>query len=405
MKVVIKPLNILYFISLFIAFTASVGNYQVNIYIKYLISIAWCLFFLVHSICNKNKKILNYISRYYLYFLIPFIYIGLLTLVIWIINLDFEFYYLTRLFSSIIYYFLSISLVAVGFYFFRRNNINYIFFAMFFSYLCFSFIPFVLTDNLFALFFSLIRFREYGNTMLEVHDLVLTSGMTLIFFLFFDDKNNRFHFLKIILNVFLIFVGFKRIVFISLILTIIIILIFKRLKYLNLKIYLVTGISVFLCFGFVYIVKSGILNNLVSIYGINTSGRIEMFNFACNYFDFSPFYSGLGYSRFTKMFETLYNNGFTINGHRIAASIHSDALSLYIELGFLGFLILILYITCFRTFLIKKIGNYNIVNLYLYLTIYMIVLLLTDNVFNYFIFQCVYFSLPLNSFDVNHSRY
>ena len=321
---------------------------------------------------------------------------------IWFLKADFEFTYFTRLISSILYYFLSISLPSIGFYFFGKNLINYIFFAMVFSYLCFSFIPFVLTDNLFGLISSLLHFQEYGNTMLEVHDLVLTSGMTLIYFLFFENKKEKFHVLKILLNIFLILAGFKRIVFLSLICVILIAFILKKSRRLKLNICLTSAATIIISFAFIFIVKTGILNDVVNHFGINTSGRVEMYNFACDFFEFSPFYVGSGFSRFTKMFELLYNSGFALNGHRIAASIHSDVLSLYIELGFLGFLILILYITCIRPLQIRKLGNSCIVNLYLCLTFYMIILLLTDNVFNYFIFQSVYFSLPLSALYINY---
>ena len=402
LNILIKPLHIVYFFSILISFTSRIGNYEVNIYIKYLISIARILFFLIHISYKRNKNVINIIKRYFIYFAIPFIYIGLITLVIWLLKLDFEFAYFTRLISSILYYFLSISLPAIGFYFFGKKIINYIFFAMVFSYICFSFIPFVLTDSLFGLISSLLHFQEYGNTMLEVHDLVLTSGMTLVYFLFFEDKKEKFHKSKILLNIFLILAGFKRIVFLSLICVVLIVFIFKKIRRSKLKIFLTSGSTILMCFAFIYIVKSGILNDLVAAYGINTSGRIEMYNFACDYFDFSPFYIGTGFSRFTKMFEALYESGFALNGHRIPASIHSDVLSLYIELGFFGFLILILYITYIRPLQIRKLGSSCIVNLYLCLTIYMIILLLTDNVFNYFIFQSVYFSLPLSDLNINY---
>ena len=104
-----------------------------------------------------------------------------------------------------------------------------------------------------------------------------------------------------------------------------------------------------------------------------------------------------------KIFEDFFKSGFAINGHGVAASIHSNTLLLYIENGFVVFVLWIIYCFGIKTKILSKKCGILSAESYLLLTVYVFILYLTDNTFKYFDTQMMYFLIPLAIIDSPHT--
>ena len=91
----------------------------------------------------------------------------------------------------------------------------------------------------------------------------------------------------------------------------------------------------------------------------------------------------------------MYSSGFRIGGYGVAASIHSDILVMFIEIGFIGMLIWIYYCFKYKTVKLNRRNGTAVGEYYLLATIYMFILYLTDNTSTYFITQMIYYLIPL----------
>ncbi len=67
--------------------------------------------------------------------------------------------------------------------------------------------------------------------------------------------------------------------------------------------------------------------------GMNSMGRLNVWEYFAQFYKFSPAYIGLGLGSVQQLLDVLNNAYF--------ARIHNDILMYYIELGFVGFAIFI----------------------------------------------------------------
>ena len=97
----------------------------------------------------------------------------------------------------------------------------------------------------------------------------------------------------------------------------------------------------------------------------------------------------------SRLFNDLYNQDFRLNGHRVAASIHSNIISMYSEVGFILFFIWIIYIFWISTKILKRYSAKEAIECYLLVSIFMFILYFTDNTLTYNTTQMLYFLVPL----------
>ncbi|HFQ0405966.1 TPA: hypothetical protein ACG85O_003021, partial [Enterococcus faecium] len=91
---------------------------------------------------------------------------------------------------------------------------------------------------------------------------------------------------------------------------------------------------------FIYIIDTGILALLMSNLGITDDGaRLSFYLYSSKFYELGLGYVGTGWTWFSKYFFNLYLSHFRLNGGRIAASLHSDILTIYIEVGCIVFII------------------------------------------------------------------
>ena len=118
-------------------------------------------------------------------------------------------------------------------------------------------------------------------------------------------------------------------------------------------------------------------------YNINFMSRLEWYLSIGDVFSFSPLYVGRGWGSLSLIIEDISVVG-----------IHSDVLRMFVDAGFVGFIVwLIYYFKYIPSYYLKKPGiAYRV---YVIFMIYAIITYLTDNTLNYFIFQTVLIGVPM----------
>ena len=149
-------------------------------------------------------------------------------------------------------------------------------------------------------------------------------------------------------------------------------------------------------YGYIYLMDTGILSSFLYDSGINGMGRIQMWSYVAQYFDFSPMFLGHGYSFSTLMLEN--NRVWTYNG--AVYSLHGGVIGFYNDLGFIIFgLWMIINLIVIPKYYRKRYG-YHVTNLYWVLTVYLFVLYLTESSINHFITQTLYIVILLHAINL-----
>lgn len=389
-----QALVILYVISVILAYTTDFLFFK-SIYIKYIVSFFWIILFgFSYHNSNKKGKEQNQI-KYCIALMIPYFVLIIYSLFLYVsgINTDVGFRNFTRQVSSSLYLFLAYSFTLVGFYFFKSKVLKYLIIGGTISYVVFAIIPSVFNNDLYLFVAGLLTGQVHEGTYLEVHDLTFGFGLLFLYYFLFERQRSP---KTIFLLLLLIILGWKRIQFLAILACLIIFLIIlKKTSDFGGRIGFVAFGVAFSSLFFVYSVKSGLFEQIVNSFGLNTMGRITYYNYASNYYDFGLFYLGKGYMWFYRLFQQLRANDFRIDGYLIPASIHSDILCMYIEYGMVMFILYILYNFIFiPSFLRNRYGKKSGIIFCLF-NLYMFVLYFTDNVSNYFISQSIFIVLPL----------
>lgn len=373
---------------------------NISFYFQIGIEALWTLYLLANWAVSNNSFCKKNIALNYKLISIPILVMAAYAMIIWAFNSDIQLRNYTRLISTCLQLLFAWGFGASGYYLFKDKVIDYIFIAGILSYVLGSIVCFIwrFGFNDFAIYiWNLIlgiENTELAEYIMEVHDLTFAMGLFFLFYTFCDKRKKKYG--KIILSILLILFGLKRIEILAL--TAAIVIYYLLLKWGKTIHYRATFIAIcflILCLGYVYIIKSGILEEICNALSINTMGRINYYSFSSNYFRFSPWYMGTGFTAFKRMWGELHNSGFRLNGHVIAATLHSDILIFYIENGFILTVGWIFYSFNVKVKSLKNHFGSKIAECYLLITTYMFILYLTDNTFSYAGTQMVYFVIPL----------
>lgn len=299
----------------------------------------------------------------------------------------------TRLIKTTTTLLLDACFACSGYYFFGRKAIDYSFIGASLWYVLLCIIPNVIYLGPIAIFKYIFILNPMGIstrlfTSLEVNDYTFSLGMFFIYYFIFEDKQAKHHKSKILVTIVLILFGFKRIQILSLLFIFLFnILINRKQKYISYWAIVVYAVFLFSTLSWIFMIDAGALEQLALKYKIEFSGRLAYYAFASKYFTFNLGYIGLGFTYFTKYFNELYLSGYRIAGHLIAATVHSDILNMYIELGMIPYILWITYKTLISTLLIEKNFKGLSGRLYLLVTIYLLITYLTDNTLTYSLTQ------------------
>ncbi len=238
---------------------------------------------------------------------------------------------------------------------------------------------------------------ETGDIIIqaEIHELAFCIGAYLVYMLLKPRKDIYF-IMFLVLSVFCFVAAFKRIGIIS----VAVVLFIGWLLKLGAKVrediarrwaYGLSIALIIILIGYIAIIKMGAFEYLEKS-GIDTNGRMDIYNAVDKYYEFSPEFLGNGIGFLTYQLNTNMNVG--------VASVHNDFLQYFIDLGFWGYIIWLISMTIAR---VKSFGggkgaDGEIVTFTLML--YLIISSSTDNTMNYPLLMGVLAILMMgNGFD------
>lgn len=228
---------------------------------------------------------------------------------------------------------------------------------------------------------------------IEMHDLTFALGFIVIYlFEFINEfhptkKEKKKYIWAILVTIAFIYIGYKRIQLLALLAIIgaSFLIRGKTKRGIRQWTIIVLVVEIVILYGYIWIIDSGVLNNLLILFELNSRGRIEAYNAMSNLFTFSPFYIGRGKESGVRLKEALYGNTVLLG--------HSDVLYAFIDFGFWGFGVWIFYCFYFVTQKLNRIYGNKEARMWLLCTIYAFVTYLTDNTLTYFAFQTMYFAV------------
>lgn len=315
-----------------------------------------------------------------------------------------EIEYYSRLFSNTIF------LIITGFFIYRAYRIfgirclDLLWISMILSYSFLGIFRGIIKCGIMNIIRSVFFFQDLVNVnnYLEVHDLTFALGFFLIFFLVFGKKCNISNLnLKIVISFIYIFLGYKRIELLAILVVALFYYLFDRYSKTTSRKYIVPGIiAILICFLFIAIIYDHRLNTIAMQYNINFNHRLDTWQYWANKTKFSIGFWGLGIGYVDKETFLLHGkNGLINNGLIVLSGMHSDLFKKYVEIGMIPFLIWLIYILIFKTKILYKKQGFLVAEIYLLLTIYAIILYLTDNIYSYFLCNCCYILIPMAIYD------
>lgn len=236
--------------------------------------------------------------------------------------------------------------------------------------------------NYFSEFVTLIvTFADVTGDIIieaEVHELAFCLGAYLIY-MFIKPKKNIVYFILLFLTLFCFLSAFKRIAMIAIAVALVFGYILKFVARYNKKtatnlITILSVIVIALLIGYVALIKMDVFA-LLEQAGINTSGRVGIYNAVDRFYEFNPGFLGNGIGFVTYQLNTFIKIG--------VASIHNDFLQHYIDLGFWGYIIWLVSMTLVRVWYFGRNGNVDNAIITFALTVYLIIVSSTDNTMNY----------------------
>ena len=86
------------------------------------------------------------------------------------------------------------------------------------------------------------------------------------------------------------------------------------------------------CFGYVYLIQSGLFNEIVHALEIATMGRDRLYAAFQEVYDFSPAFRGYGIGYVTRYISIMTEAGVGVFGTHNFGGMHNDIVTMYIEL-------------------------------------------------------------------------
>lgn len=212
----------------------------------------------------------------------------------------------------------------------------------------------------------------------EIHELAFCLGAYLIYMLLKPKKDIVF-FILLGLTMFCFLTAFKRIGIIAIVIALAFgwllkfIAKFKKDTAMRLTV-IFSVLLVVLLIGYIAIIKLDVFA-LLEKAGIDTSGRVTIYNAVDKFYEFSPEFLGNGIGFLTYQLSTNMNVG--------VSSVHNDFLQYFIDLGFWGYILWLVSMTLVRVCYFGKKGKVENGIIALALSIYLVIVSSTDNTMNY----------------------
>lgn len=337
----IRPLEILFIITMGVALVHQLDGYIIPNYVKYGCALLWIVIWLFKmKVKKKDFKIVSL-------FISPYFLIGGISLLFWGVSSQsmIGVAYLGNLVYHIGYAVLRAMLVLAVLEIFRQRAFNVTFKALIFS----EFIILMYVgmsygfDNLLHYcvlgpFTSVVNGFEWATPMwhvgwaMEVHDNTFAFGVFLLYFLF-CEKDGKYRKWDIIISGLFVYLGLKRIEILAIACVAIVVFI-KRILKASYRFISQIGTTVYLIVAYVFIASIKWAPEAFSMLDIN---RIALYRFLSNQLQPESLVIGKGFSIIN---EYLLNYNV---GSSLLTSSHSDVVRMAIELGILFFTLWVIY--------------------------------------------------------------
>lgn len=387
-------------LSMVVALTYQSGIFGGYYLTPFLISLFWLVVGILSYVKSRSESDVRSFLKLSKLFLLPWVIFIVYNFFIFTYGIAYQPFmkssYIQILFAPIII------LGAIGSYItFRKDTLRYFIYAIVLSYIItlFALLFKMGPDNFFAGISSVFVGNSVANPFEQNSDLVLALGLLLFYYFdpFIRKRSNEFiHPIMIIL---LVFLGGKRIELLAvavLIITNLLLHILPENRRNKLQ-FIVSALLQLVMFTFVFITISGFLSQYVYSHGINTMGRIKMWDYVAQYTQFSPSYLGRGYSFSNLLLEE--NKVLTYQGTTYV--LHSDVLKIFFDLGFAMFAFWSTYFLYILPKKIRKLFGFEVSNLVWTMIIYLFILYFTDNAINYFVNQTLFVILVFQTVTLN----
>jgi hypothetical protein len=332
--------------------------------------------------------------------MIPFIGMTLISLLFWILDLQ-TMNYISRGCSSILYHVIALFAICSAVYLFGGDAIEYTLYAMILANLGIVLYS-IKCYGISAFLSGLVIFIKSGGIdttppikALEVHDLTFAFGIYMMYYLMVDTGKKRWLYMAGATICYLL--GFKRIAAIGICGVVVLHLVLGRLseKGQERMIRLLSVAAIVVCFFYVYMIRSTLFDTIVDYFEIDTMGRQGLYAAFRSVYDFKPTFRGYGIGYVTRYISIMTEQKVGVFGKHEFGGMHNDIVTLYIELGFVGFSLWIWYEWRCRILWIMKKFGLKAVKPLLYGTIYTFVTYATDNTVFYCYINTIFMLIPL----------
>ena len=370
-------------------------NINTGYYFPFIVGAIFIFLSLVIYI-QTRRKFKNSEIKGFLLLIIPEIVVTVYTFLIWII-FNYTKSYMSRGISNILLYIFPIIQAFFMIYSYKDKGVDIIFKGTALNYTIILII-FILQNGIFSLF-NTIYLSIFNNTdimtILEAHQVTFVLGLVLIYYILNNPKRNK---VKIVISIIYLILGLKRILIGGIAVALIVAFILNKIKNLQMinTIATIIGIiSILFCYGWVYSIKSGILEDFSNKESIDFMSRFELYDYVSVLYDIEPFYSGTGIGFVSK---------WTADTLGITRGLHSDLLKKYIEYGFVmyGF-----YLWYRLYYIPKKMLLYTSKRgliTYISLMLLTIVCWTTDNVAGYYMYLLGFNVIVMQIFTLEEKK-
>ena len=280
---------------------------------------------------------------------------------------------------------ISFTLAAVAFlYVFGEKGIWYNLIAILTAN--FMMILTIIAQNGIGIFFSelitlVVTFAgETGNVIVqaEIHELAFCLGAYLVYMLL-KPRKDIVYVVLLGLTLFCFVAAFKRIGIIAIVIALVL---GWLLKFINRfkketasRLTIILGVFlVIILIGYVAIIKMDVFS-LIEKAGIDTSGRVVIYDEVDKFYEFSPDFLGNGIGFLTYQLNSSANVD--------VSSVHNDFLQYFVDLGFWGYILWLFSLIIARISYFGSKGKTENAIVTLALTVYLVIVSSTDNTLNY----------------------
>lgn len=360
---------------------------------------------LLYMIFKSDYKHLKDVGWFGLVFSIPLLLVYLLSLWVWSTG-AMEVMYISRGTQKMIFQAITVISVISGVWLFGAACMEYLSIGLFIAYgLIIGYeavsygIPGAIQEALFTIM---------GNTepcpfmiRIELHDVAFAMGIILIYYTMRKPKVGK-QWMYIAAGGFFFLMGYKRIAIAALAVAVVVAFWIRRRKDRTVKaIVPIVGIAlIFISFGFVIIITNGTFAEIMNQLDIEMSGRDRIYKYMAQFYEISPEYQGYGFEYTVALLRNMRAIGEEIIH---VTGIHNDILKQYIEMGFWGFIVWMVYTYVFQMLLFGKRCGRDVMILCFIINLYAWITYMTDNTIYYFwlstFMRCAIMSATFAAFE------